>query len=133
MNKTDIKTSKKIKNNNPEAEQTFENNNNNLERYAVIETGGKQYFVLEEKTIAIEKLDANVGDEVAFEKVLLKKLSKDNLAIGQPYLNEPIKAIIIKHLKGPKLTVFKFKRRKKYRRKKGHRQTYTVVRILSFE
>jgi large subunit ribosomal protein L21 len=133
MDKTDIKTSKKTKNENPESEQASKGKISSLERYAIIETGGKQYFVLEEKTIAVEKIDTDVNSEVLFEKVLLKKLGENDLKIGQPYIDQPVKATVIKHIKGPKLTVFKFKRRKKHRRKKGHRQTYTVIRILPFE
>jgi large subunit ribosomal protein L21 len=100
-----------------------------FDRYAIFQTGGKQYQALEGKTIAIEKLDAAAGSTVTFNEVLLKKSSPESIEIGQPYVKSPITAIIVKHTKGPKLLVFKFKRRKKHRRKQGHRQPLTVVRI----
>jgi len=106
-------------------------NNNNLpqfNQYAIFETGGKQYQALEGKTIAIEKLDVKEGDSVIFDKVLLKK-NGDKIEVGQPYLNSSIKAVVVKHERGPKVIIFKFKRRKKYRRKMGHRQPITVIRI----
>ncbi len=100
-------------------------------KYAIIQTGGKQYQVIEGKTIAIEKLEGNHGDSVEFEKVLLRKKAEDSVEIGQPYLEGPVKASILKHIKGPKLVIFKFKRRKKSRVKKGHRQPGTVIRVES--
>jgi large subunit ribosomal protein L21 len=99
-------------------------------QYAIIETGGKQYQALQGKTLGIEKLDLNEGEEVTFDRVLLRK-SGDDVHVGQPYLKIPVKGTVLKHIRGPKLTVFKFKRRKKYMRKKGHRQPITVVRIES--
>ena len=102
-----------------------------LDKYAIIQTGGKQYFVLEGKTIAIEKIEGVAGNEVIFNEVLLKRTNLESCEIGQPFLKEPIKAVIVKQIKGPKIIVFKFRRREKYRRKKGHRQNYTVVRIGS--
>ena len=101
-----------------------------IEHYAIFETGGKQYQALEGKTVAIEKLDSEAGSSVVFDRVLLRKTAA-GLEIGKPYLSSPIKASIVKHLRGPKLIVFKFKRRKKAMRKQGHRQAITVVRIDS--
>lgn len=100
-----------------------------FERYAIFQTGGKQYQAIEGKTIAIEKLEGNQGDSVEFEEVLLRKTGHNDIQIGQPYLQTPIKASIVKQMRGPKLVVFKFKRRKKSRVKKGHRQSLTVIRI----
>ncbi|MGC2310466.1 MAG: 50S ribosomal protein L21 [Candidatus Babeliaceae bacterium] len=99
-----------------------------FDRYAIFQTGGKQYQAIEGKTIAIEKLEAQEGQEVTFSDVLLRKVD-NSIEIGKPYLSSPIKASIVKHTKGPKLIAFKFKRRKKYRRAIGHRQPLTVVRI----
>ncbi len=99
-----------------------------IEHYAIFETGGKQYQALEGKTVGIEKLDGDAGTSVTFDRVLLRKTGA-GLEIGKPYLSTPIKASIVKHLRGPKLIVFKFKRRKKAMRKQGHRQAITVVRI----
>ncbi|MBN2267559.1 MAG: 50S ribosomal protein L21 [Candidatus Babeliaceae bacterium] len=101
------------------------------ERYAIFQTGGKQYQAIEGKTVAIELLDSEAGSEVVFSDVLLRRLNEGAVEVGQPFLETPIKAVILKHDKGPKITVFKFKRRKKYRCKTGHRQPMTVVRIVS--
>lgn len=101
------------------------------ERYAIIQTGGKQYQAIEGKTLAIEKIDGEVGSKLKFDEVLLRKLGIDNVEVGQPFLKTAVTASIVKQMQGPKVVVFKFKRRKKYRVKKGHRQPITVVRIES--
>jgi large subunit ribosomal protein L21 len=85
--------------------------------------------VIEGKTVAIEKIEGEVGNKIEFNEVLLRKLGADSVEIGQPYLQKPVVASIVKQMKAPKVVVFKFKRRKKYRVKKGHRQPLTVVRI----
>lgn len=100
-------------------------------RYAIFQTGGKQYQALEGKTVEIEKLDLADGAEVVFDEVLLRRIDANKVEVGQPYLSTPVKAVVVKQDKGPKLIAFKFKRRKKYRRKIGHRQQYTIVRIVS--
>lgn len=97
--------------------------------YAIFETGGKQYQALAGKTLGIEKLDIPEGESVTFKEVLLRKTGDGAVEIGQPYVKTPVKAVILKHMKGPKIIAFKFKRRKKYARKVGHRQPITVVRI----
>lgn len=100
-------------------------------KYAIFKNGGKQYQAIEGKTISLEKIKGEAGDSVVFEDVLLRKLAEDTIEIGQPTLEGSIKASIIKHIKGPKLTIFRFKRRKKSRVKSGHRQLQTIVRIES--
>lgn len=100
-----------------------------FDQYSIFQTGGKQYQAILGKTVAIEKLDAVVGSEVVFGEVLLRKLGEDKVEIGQPFLDVPVKASVVKHDRAPKVVVFKFKRRKKYRVKKGHRQPMTIVRI----
>jgi large subunit ribosomal protein L21 len=103
-----------------------------FERYAIFQTGGKQYQAIEGKTIAIEKLEGNQGDTVEFKEVLLRKTGEDALEIGKPFVESSIiKASIVKQMRGPKIVVFKFKRRKKSRVKKGHRQSITVIRVES--
>jgi large subunit ribosomal protein L21 len=102
-----------------------------FDRYALFQTGGKQYQALEGKTIAIEKLNVKEGESVTFDTVMLRKMGADKVEVGKPFLKTPIKATVVKHLRGPKLIVFKFKRRKKSMVKKGHRQAITVVRIDS--
>ena len=101
------------------------------DRYAIFETGGKQYQGIEGKTIAVEKIEGEDGAEISFDKVLFRKESDGKFEVGQPYLKDAIKATIVKQDKGPKLIVFRFKRRKKVRVKKGHRQPLTVIRIES--
>jgi large subunit ribosomal protein L21 len=103
--------------------------------YSIIQTGGKQYQAAPGRTLAIEKLNANPGDTVTFEQVLVRKTvstdGKEDIQIGQPFVQAAVKAVVLKHDRGPKIIVFHFKRRKKYKRKMGHRQSYTVVRIES--
>lgn len=105
------------------------------ERYAIFQIGGKpggrQYQAIEGKTVAVEKIEGEAGDEISFDKVLFRKKSDGKFEIGQPFLKEGIKAKIVKQDKGPKLIVFRFKRRKKVRVKRGHRQPLTVIRIES--
>lgn len=101
--------------------------------YAIIETGGKQYQAVVGKTVAIEKLPEEAGATVTFDKVLFRKNGEESFEFGKPYLTGTVKATIIKHSRGPKLIVFKFKRRKKSRVKMGHRQEMTIVRIVSIK
>jgi len=101
-----------------------------FERYAIFKTGGKQYQAIEGKTIAIEKVEGEPGDKVEFKEVLFRKLGDEKFEIGKPVVEGAvIKASIVKQDKAPKVIVFKFKRRKKSRVKKGHRQPFTVIRV----
>lgn len=101
-------------------------------RYVIFETGGKQVQGIEGKTIAIEKIEGEPGTILEFKEVLFRKLGEGQFEFGQPYVEQAIvRASIVKQTKGPKLIVFKFKRRKKVRVKKGHRQRLTVIRIES--
>jgi large subunit ribosomal protein L21 len=97
--------------------------------YAVIETGGKQYKVQEGDVVFVEKLTAEDGTTVTFDKVLA--LSKeDSMSFGNPAIeNASVDAKILGHGKGKKIIVFKYKPKKGYRRKQGHRQPYTKVQI----
>lgn len=101
--------------------------------YAVIQTGGKQYRVEPGEELTIDKLDGKVGDEVCFDRVLL--VSKDDkVKVGKPVLkNVKVRAQITRQGRGPKIVVFKYKKRKGYRRKQGHRQDFTGVRITQIE
>lgn len=97
--------------------------------YAIIGSGGKQYRTEEGEFVRVEKLPGNVGDEVVFDKVLMHS-DGENVNIGQPLLNDvEVKGHIIEQGKHRKIIVFKYKRRKRYRKKQGHRQRYTAVRI----
>ncbi|SHJ89488.1 LSU ribosomal protein L21P [Geosporobacter subterraneus DSM 17957] len=97
--------------------------------YAIIETGGKQYRVQEGDTLFIEKLEANQGETVEFDKVLA--VSKDGqLVLGTPVVGgAKVSATVIENGKAPKIIVFKYKSKKDYRKKQGHRQPYTKVKI----
>ena len=101
--------------------------------YAVIETGGKQYRVQEGDTIFVEKLGAEEGADVTFDKVVA--LGKDDgLVTGTPYVEGTrVTAKLLKNGKSKKIVVFKFKAKKNYRNKKGHRQPYTKVQIEKIE
>lgn len=101
--------------------------------YAVIETGGKQYRVQEGDVLKVEKLEANVGDTVTIDRVLL--VAQDEaVKIGSP-LVDGAKAMlkVVEHGKGEKIIVFKYKAKKNYRRKQGHRQPYTKVRVEALQ
>ncbi len=101
--------------------------------YAVVATGGKQYRVQEGDTLRIEKILGDVGSDVAFDQVLMVS-DGDDVKIGQPVLeNAVVNGTIVEQGKGRKILVFKYKRRKRYRRKQGHRQLFTAVKIGAIE
>jgi len=101
--------------------------------YAVVKTGGKQYRVEEGDILKVEKLAGEVGNPVAFENVLMFS-DGDNTLIGTPSLeNAVVKGHIVEQDRSQKIIVFKYKRRKRYRRKLGHRQPYTAVQIDQIE
>lgn len=96
---------------------------------AIIETGGKQYYVDLGSEIYVEKLDVEAGKEVVFDKVLMV-----NGVVGKPYLtNVTVKGEVVKHGKQKKIVVFKYRQKNNYHKKQGHRQPYTKVRITSIE
>jgi large subunit ribosomal protein L21 len=97
--------------------------------YAVIRTGGKQYRVREGTRLAVEKLDAAPGATVEFDQVLL--VSDDSgVRIGAPYLEgSRVTAVVQEQGKGRKVGIVKFRRRKGYKRMKGHRQPYTRIQV----
>ncbi len=99
--------------------------------YAVIKSGGKQHKVSEGEEILLEKLSLDEGEVIEFSEVLA--VNKDgNLNVGKPLLEGAVvKAKVINHLKTKKITVIKMKRRKDYRKKQGHRQNLTKVKIES--
>ncbi len=102
-----------------------------FDRYAIFQTGGKQYQAIEGKTVAVEKLEGETGAKLEFTEVLLRKTAEDKIEVGQPFVKGSIKASIVKQTQGPKVIAFRFKRRKKVRVKRGHRQPLTVIRIDS--
>lgn len=97
---------------------------------AVIKTGGKQYTVNPGDVIDVELLSGDPGDAIEFNEVLMVSNDKGEVQVGSPIVeNAVVKAKIVKEKKGKKIIVFKFKRRKDYRNKNGHRQRYTTVEI----
>ncbi len=96
--------------------------------YAIIETGGKQIKVTEGQEIYIELLNTEAGETVTFDRVLM--VGGDDIKVGSPMLDgATVTGKVDKHGKGKKITVYKYKPKKNYRRKQGHRQPYTKVVI----
>ena len=97
--------------------------------YAVIKTGGKQYRVTEGQRLRVEKLPQEAGESVTFSDVLMVG-AEGSPKVGQPFVaGASVSAKVQTHERGPKLIIFKFRRRKNYRRKNGHRQPYTELLI----
>ena len=97
--------------------------------YAIIETGGKQYRVQEGDVITIEKLNVAAGDDIAFDKVLLLN-DGENVQVGTPIIEAAkVFGTVVENGKGEKVIIFKYKSKKDYRKKQGHRQPYTMVEI----
>lgn len=98
--------------------------------HAVIKTGGKQYIVKPGDVIDIEKISGEPGEEVNFKEVLLVSADGEDVKVGSPVVESArVEGRIVKQKKGEKIVVFKFKRRKGYRKKAGHRQNLTSVEI----
>ena len=97
--------------------------------YAVIESGGKQHKVVEGEVLKLEKIDAEAGETVSFDKVMMIG-SDEKVTVGQPYVDAgSVSAEVVTHGRHDKINIIKMKRRKHYRRQAGHRQWYTEVRI----
>ena len=100
--------------------------------YAVIKTGGKQYRVTEGQILRVEKLPGAVGETITFGEVLL--VGGDTPKIGRPLVSgASVAAVISAHNRAKKLIIFKFRRRKNYRRKTGHRQPFTELKITGIQ
>ena len=101
--------------------------------YAIVDSGGKQYKVKEGDILKVEKLAGEVGDNVSFDKILMFS-DDENVNIGTPLLEDvTVNGHIVEQGKAKKIIVFKYKRRKRYRRKQGHRQQFTAVKIDSIK
>jgi len=101
--------------------------------YAIIKTGGKQYKVSEGVEIIIEKLDVEEGAQVTFDEVLAI-VDGENVKIGQPKVDgAKVTGTVVKNGKGPKIRIFKYKHKTNYRRRMGHRQPFTKVKIDKVE
>jgi large subunit ribosomal protein L21 len=103
-------------------------------KYAIVEDGGKQYRAIEGSTIEVDFLkDAEIGEEMDLQNVLLV-VNEDNIQIGTPYLDGAVvQAHVTAQVKGKKIVVFKYRPKKRYRVKTGHRQKYTRLQIDSIK
>ena len=101
--------------------------------YAIIESCGKQYKVAEGDVVFFEKLDAEEGKKVTFDKVILVS-DEGKVQVGNPYVKGmKVEGKVVSHGKAKKIIVFKMKAKKNYRRKQGHRQPYTKVEITAIK
>ena len=101
--------------------------------YAIIKTGGKQYKVAEGDEVIVEKLEVAEGESVTFEEVLTI-VDGENVKIGTPKVEgAKVSGKVVKNGKGPKIRIFKFKHKTNYRRRAGHRQPFTKVKIEKIE
>jgi len=97
--------------------------------YAVISSGGKQYKVETGEILRVEKLSGEIGSPITFDRVLMVS-DGDNVRVGAPVVDDAtVQGHIVEQGKSKKIIVFKYKRRKRYRRKQGHRQPYTAIKI----
>ena len=97
--------------------------------YAVVDTGGKQYKVSAGEIVDVDKLSFEVGEKIELDRVLLVA-DGEEVRVGQPTVEgAKVLATVTDHVKGPKIIVFKYRPRQRYRRKKGHRQAYTRLTI----
>lgn len=101
--------------------------------YAIVASGGKQYKIHEGETLRVEKITGEAGDLVSFDKILMFSDGK-TVNIGRPLLdNVVVKGHIVQQEKAKKIIVFKYKKRKRYRKKQGHRQQLTAIMIDNIE
>lgn len=101
--------------------------------YAVIKTGGKQYRVNAGERIKVEKLVAEVGETVTLDQILMVS-DGEKTTIGSPIIKgATVKATVVSHGRGDKVMIFKFRRRKHYRKTQGHRQSFTEIKIEAIQ
>jgi large subunit ribosomal protein L21 len=100
-----------------------------MSKIAVIKTGGKQYKVKEGETIKIEKLDNEEKSKLKFDTLLVASTDGEEINLGEPSLGEKVSGTIEKQDKDKKITVVKYKNKTRYKRTKGHRQPYSLVKI----
>jgi len=102
-------------------------------KYAIIESGGTQYKAVEGSSIVIDRLDVEAGQQIDLNQVLLL-VNEDSVAVGTPVVKgATVKATVVGEEKGPKLIIFKYRQKKHYRVKTGHRQVYTRIKIEAIE
>ncbi|MBU0667925.1 50S ribosomal protein L21 [Patescibacteria group bacterium] len=99
--------------------------------FAVVDINGNQYKVNLNETIEIHKLEANPGEKIKFDNVVLLATSDKDAKIGQPFVEgASVEAKVVEHFKGDKIRIFKFKPKTRYSKTQGHRQDYTKIEIL---
>ncbi|MDD2372382.1 MAG: 50S ribosomal protein L21 [Syntrophomonadaceae bacterium] len=102
--------------------------------YAVIESGGKQYKVSEGTVLKVEKLEAAAGDHLSIDKVLMVNDENGNVKVGNPLVsNARVEIEVVEQGRDKKVVVYKYKKRKNYRKKQGHRQPFTRIKVLKIE
>lgn len=102
--------------------------------YAVIKTGGKQYKVSEGNFLKVEKLEAEVGEKITFDEILFLTDGLGNVKVGNPLINEArVIAEVVQQGRDKKIVVYKYKKRKNYHKKQGHRQPFTKIKIEKIE
>ncbi len=101
--------------------------------YAVFESGGKQHRIQKGDVIRVEKLAAEMGDTLSFDQILLVG-EGDSVKVGEPFVKgAQVVVEVVSQGRGEKITIIKFKRRKNYRRKQGHRQDYTAIKVVDIK
>jgi large subunit ribosomal protein L21 len=102
--------------------------------YAIVRTGGRQFSAVVGATIDVEKLPFEEGESVELDEVLLIAREDGDPTVGQPLIDgAKVKATVVRQFRGPKILVWKYKPKKRYRRRQGHRQSYTRLKIESIE
>lgn len=102
-------------------------------KYAIVESGGKQYRAVEGSTIEVDRLNVEIGQELSLGSVLLL-VDGDQVSVGLPLVSgAKISATVVDHVKGPKIDVFRYRPKKRIRVKTGHRQQYTRLKVNSIE
>ena len=102
-------------------------------KYAIVESGGKQYRAVEGSTIEVDRMEAEVGQQVQFDSVLLL-VDGEQVSVGAPMVGGAlVSATVVDHVKGPKIDVFHYRPKKRIRVKTGHRQQYTRLQVNSIE
>ena len=102
--------------------------------YAIIRAGGKQYRVEKGDIVRVERLEGEVGSSVTLDEVLLVSAGEGDVKVGSPKVEgASVTGTVVEQSRGAKIRVFKYKKRKHYRRTRGHRQAYTTLRIDSIE
>jgi len=100
-------------------------------KYAIVESGGKQYRAVEGTTIEVDRLDVEVGQQLDLGSVLLL-VDGEQVSVGAPLVKgAKVNATVVDHVKGPKIVVFRYRPKKRYRVKTGHRQQYTRLKVVS--